>query len=89
MVAVRSGVGAGVGVAPSVAVPVLVGISIGDEEGFTTRAKWDELKRFTTEALAVHHREQPLVSGLEMEALRTRLPYEVAPRAFRGSRPGP
>ena len=26
---------------------------------------------------------EPLAPGLEMEALRTRLPYEVAPRAFR------
>ncbi len=57
--------------------------SLGDEEGFATRVKWDELKRFATEALAAHHRAEPLAAGLEMEALRTRLPYEVGARAFR------
>jgi selenocysteine-specific elongation factor len=58
-------------------------LSLGDEEGFATRTKWDELKRFATEALAAHHRAEPLAVGLEMEALRTRLPYEVGARAFR------
>jgi selenocysteine-specific elongation factor len=60
-----------------------VKLSLGDEEGFTTSAKWEEIKRFTVAALATHHREEPLAAGLEMEALRARLPYEVAPRAFR------
>ncbi len=59
-------------------------LSLGDEEGFTTAVKWEEMKRFTLAALARHHREEPLAPGLEMEALRSRLPYEVAPRAFRG-----
>ena len=58
-------------------------LSLGDEEGFTTGSKWDEIKRFTTAALATHHRDEPLAPGLEMEALRARLPYDVAPRAFR------
>jgi len=57
--------------------------SLGDEEGFATRTKWEELKRFATEALAAHHSAEPLAPGLEMEALRTRLPYEVGARAFR------
>ena len=60
-----------------------VRLSLGEEEGFTTASKWDELKRVALEALARHHREEPLAAGLEMESLRTRLPYEVAPRAFR------
>jgi selenocysteine-specific elongation factor len=60
-----------------------VELSLGDEQGFTTATKWDELKQFALGALERHHREQPLAAGLEMEALRTRLPYEVAPRAFR------
>ncbi|MGC2495970.1 selenocysteine-specific translation elongation factor [Candidatus Binatus sp.] len=60
-----------------------VKLSVGDEEAFTTRAKWDELKRFTLDTLATHHRAEPLSPGLEMEALRTRLPYEIGTRAFR------
>lgn len=60
-----------------------VRLSMGDEEGFTTRAKWDDLKRFVFEALAAHHKAEPLSPGLEMEALRSRLPFDVAPRAFR------
>jgi selenocysteine-specific elongation factor len=58
-------------------------LSIGDEEGFTTRAKWDDLKRFATAALATHHKAEPLSPGMDMEAMRSRLPHEVAPRAFR------
>jgi selenocysteine-specific elongation factor len=58
-------------------------LSLGDEEGFTTASKWEEIKRFGKAAIASHHREEPLAPGLEMEALRSRLPYEVATRAFR------
>ncbi|MGH7839929.1 MAG: selenocysteine-specific translation elongation factor, partial [Candidatus Binataceae bacterium] len=58
-------------------------LSLGDEEGFTTALKWNELKRAALDALTRHHRDEPLAAGLEMEAMRTRLPYEVAPRAFR------
>jgi selenocysteine-specific elongation factor len=31
----------------------------------------------------MHHKTEPLSPGLEMEALRTRLPYEIGARAFR------
>jgi selenocysteine-specific elongation factor len=58
-------------------------LSVGDEEGFTTRSKWEELKRFATAALAAHHKAEPLSPGMDMESMRSRLPYEVAPRAFR------
>ena len=57
--------------------------SIGDEDGFTTRMKWDELKRFALAALSAHHKAEPLSAGLEMEALRSRLPYEIGARSFR------
>jgi selenocysteine-specific elongation factor len=60
-----------------------VKLSMGDEEGYTTRSKWDELKRFTLAALTTHHQAEPLSPGLEMEALRSRLPYGVGARAFR------
>jgi selenocysteine-specific elongation factor len=63
--------------------PRFVRISLGDEEGFTTRAKWDDLKRVAAAALKAHHEAKPLEAGLEMEALRSRLPYEVGARAFR------
>jgi selenocysteine-specific elongation factor len=63
--------------------PRFIRLSLGDEEGFTTASKWDEIKRFTTAALVAHHQDEPLAPGLEMEALRARLPYDVAPRAFR------
>ena len=60
-----------------------VKLSLGDEEGFTTIGKWNELKRDALDALAAHHKNEPLSPGFEMEAMRARLPYEVAPRAFR------
>jgi selenocysteine-specific elongation factor len=58
-------------------------LSIGDEQAFTTRSRWDALRRFTLDALAKHHKSEPLSAGLEMEALRTHLPYEIGTRAFR------
>ena len=63
--------------------PRFLKLSLGDEEGFATVAKWDELKKVAIDTLAAHHREEPLSPGLDMESLRTRLPYEVSPRAFR------
>ena len=60
-----------------------VKLSIGDEDGFTTRTKWEELKRFALAALANHHKTEPLSAGLEMEAMRNRMPYEIGARAFR------
>ena len=63
--------------------PRFIRLSLGDEEGFTSASRWEEIKRFTTAALTTHHRDEPLAPGLEMEALRAQLPYDVAPRAFR------
>jgi selenocysteine-specific elongation factor len=60
-----------------------VKLSLGDEEGYTTAGKWDELKRFAIAALGAHHEAEPLSPGLEMEAMRERLPWEVSARAFR------
>jgi selenocysteine-specific elongation factor len=60
-----------------------VKLSLGDEEGYTTAGKWTELKRFAIAALTAHHQAEPLLPGLEMEALRERQPYEVSARAFR------
>jgi selenocysteine-specific elongation factor len=63
--------------------PTFVKVSLGEEEGYTTSEQWEGVKRFTVAALTAHHRDEPLAPGLEMEALRARLPYDVAPRAFR------
>jgi selenocysteine-specific elongation factor len=63
--------------------PRFIKFSLGDEEGFTTRMKWEGLKRRAVAAIEAHHKSEPLAPGIEMEALRTRLPYEVAARAFR------
>jgi selenocysteine-specific elongation factor len=63
--------------------PDFMKLSLGDEEGFTTAAKWAELRRFTLAALAAHHHDEPLACGMAMESLRVRLPYEVTPQAFR------
>jgi selenocysteine-specific elongation factor len=60
-----------------------VRLSLGDEEGYVTKGRWNDLKREAVEALAHYHRAEPLAAGLEMEAMRSRLSYEVAPRAFR------
>ena len=62
----------------------LVKLSMGDEEGYTTAVKWAELKTFVHDALTKHHAKEPLSPGLEMEALRSRLPYEVGARNYRG-----
>lgn len=63
--------------------PRFIKLSVGDEEAFTTRTRWDALKRFVLDALDQHHKSEPLSPGLEMEAMRTRLPYEIGARAFR------
>ncbi len=63
--------------------PRFVKLSVGDGEAFTTRTRWDALKQFALDALEKHHKAEPLSPGLEMEAMRTRLPYEIGARAFR------
>ena len=63
--------------------PRFIKLSIGDELAFTTRTRWDALKHFALDALTAHHKREPLSPGLEMEALRTRLPFEIGARAFR------
>src|SRR5262249_56822537 len=35
------------------------------------------------EAVAAHHRTEPLAPGLELESLRARLPWDVPARVFR------
>ncbi|HVA79366.1 MAG TPA: SelB C-terminal domain-containing protein, partial [Candidatus Binataceae bacterium] len=63
--------------------PRFIKLSIGDEEGYTTATKWDALGRFVVAAVTEHHTAEPLAPGLEMEALRSRLPWQVSARSFR------
>ncbi len=60
-----------------------VKLALGDEAEFTTQPRWEELKRFMLDALAAYHRGRPLDPGMEMEAMRERLPYAVGTRGFR------
>jgi selenocysteine-specific elongation factor len=52
-------------------------------EAYTTEAKWERLGSAACDAVAAAHRAQPLAPGLEMESLRTQLPWEVSPKVFR------
>jgi selenocysteine-specific elongation factor len=67
-----------------VARPVLVAIPDGRApEAYTTAAKWDTLRGLVLEAVGAAHHAQPLAPGVEMESLRTRLPWDVPPKVFR------
>jgi selenocysteine-specific elongation factor len=63
----------------------------GSVEALTTRAKWTHWLEALIEALRAHHRDHPLLPGMEMELLRTQLAakktpgslFEVAPKLFR------
>ena len=55
----------------------------GAPEAFTTTAKWQRLEEDSGAMVAEAHRTHPLVPGVEMESLRTRLSFEVPPRVFR------
>jgi len=54
-------------------------------EAWTTAAQWRRLEAAACEAVAAAHRAQPLAPGLEMESLRTQLPWDVPPKVFRWS----
>jgi len=52
-------------------------------DAWTTTAKWAALERHALDAVARVHQGHPLEPGLEMESLRTSLPWDVPPRQFR------
>jgi selenocysteine-specific elongation factor len=52
-------------------------------EGYTTRGKWTRLEGLAREAVREVHRMQPLASGLEMESLRSALPWTLDAKTFR------
>src|SRR5262249_54106261 len=55
----------------------------GAPEAYTTKARWDRFCACAMEAVAAHHRAEPLASGLELESLRAQLPWDVPARVFR------
>src|SRR6184192_332554 len=66
------------------AAPAVVPIPEGSSpEAYTTEARWRRLEEAAVGAVAAAHREQPLAPGLDMESLRTGLPWDVPPRIFR------
>ena len=52
-------------------------------DAYTTTARWDRFCACVTDAIAAHHRAQPLAPGLDLESLRAQLPWDVPPRVFR------
>src|SRR6185295_1943424 len=54
-----------------------------DPEAFTTTAKWERLQAAVGALVTAAHEDQPLAAGVEMESVRTRLPWDVSPTAFR------
>ncbi len=64
--------------------PRAVGLATGTgDEVFTTVAKWDILREGVRRVVARFHDEHPLAAGVEMEAIRTQLPYAVDAKLFR------
>jgi selenocysteine-specific elongation factor len=55
----------------------------GTEASWTTARKWDRFAGIVLDAVSAKHQAEPLAPGLEMESLRSRLPWEVTPRVFR------
>jgi selenocysteine-specific elongation factor len=52
-------------------------------EAYTTVAKSERLESAACEAVLAAHRAEPLAPGLDMESLRTQLPWDVPPKVFR------
>ncbi|TMB52233.1 MAG: selenocysteine-specific translation elongation factor [Deltaproteobacteria bacterium] len=64
--------------------PGIVPIPDGSSpEAYTTADLSRQLEDAVLAAVAAAHREQPLAPGVEMESLRSGLPWAVAPRIFR------
>ena len=53
------------------------------EKLYTTQSKWERASRELLQRLRDYHAAHPLAPGMEMEEVRDRLPYDVAPRVFR------
>ncbi|HXJ36496.1 MAG TPA: selenocysteine-specific translation elongation factor [Candidatus Eisenbacteria bacterium] len=72
-------------VGPSLArAPDVVPIAeTGAPEAYTTTEKWERLRADVLARVAAAHGERPLEPGVEMEHLRSQVPFEVSARTFR------
>jgi selenocysteine-specific elongation factor len=52
-------------------------------EAYTTQGRLTQLEGVACAAVEAAHRAQPLAPGLEMESVRTQLPWDVPPKVFR------
>ena len=59
-------------------------INADGEEADTTEAKWQRLKENIQHILKQFHASHPLVPGMDMEELRSKLIYDLSLRVFRG-----
>jgi selenocysteine-specific elongation factor len=55
----------------------------GHPEAYTTVAKWQRLAATVTQLLTAFHTATPLARGMEMESLRSQLPFAFSPKLFR------
>jgi selenocysteine-specific elongation factor len=60
-----------------------VSFGAGEDESYTTAARWEEMKRRIIARVTGYHREHPLETGAELEELRSQLRQTIAPREFR------
>jgi selenocysteine-specific elongation factor len=52
-------------------------------EAYTTGRKWERLEATLLDTVAAAHRAEPLAPGVEMESLRTSLPWDEGTKVFR------
>ena len=65
------------------ALNTLRAFSAEGEKVYTTDAKWNQLRERILKFLKDFHAAHPLVPGMDMEELRGKLGYELAPKIFR------
>jgi selenocysteine-specific elongation factor len=63
--------------------PGILPIPESAPEAYSTSAKWERLAAAACREVAAAHDAHPLAPGLEMESLRTQLPWEVSAKVFR------
>jgi len=64
--------------------PRAIGFAAGSgDEVFTTIEKWGILREAVQGVVARFHDEHPLAAGIEMEAVRTQLPFAIDAKLFR------
>ncbi len=54
-------------------------------EAYSVQSKWKRLREEVSRLLAEFHQRTPLSRGMEMESLRSQLPFSLSPRVFRAA----